>query len=146
MTLLAPPPRRGIPVLRRAADVRRHTLLHHITVPQAWPAWCEAQGLAAMNPHGGLRLDQYQVIVRAVGAGMGVALVPTCLVEDELRSGDVCAPLAEPFHIDAGYFLCYPESKASLEPLVLFREWLHAEVAKARESVRPQEGAATGTA
>lgn len=138
MTLIAPPPRRGVPPLRRPADVRRHTLLHHITVPQAWPAWCEANGLAAMNPHGGLRLDQYQVIVRAVGAGMGVALVPTCLVEDELRSGEVRAPLAEPFHTDAGYFLCYPESKAALEPLVLFREWLHAEAAKAGESVRPQ--------
>jgi len=133
MTLIAPPRQKKGAPLRRVADIHHHTLLHHATVPQAWPAWCEAHGVKMVNPHGGLRLDQYHVIVRAVSAGMGLALVPTCLVEEELRSGEVAAPLGEAFHADAGYFLCYPEAKASLEPLALFRAWLHEEAAQASE-------------
>lgn len=134
MTLIAPPPRKRTAPLKRVADVHRHTLLHHVNVPQAWPAWCEAHGIGIVNAHGGLRLDQYHVIVRAVSAGMGLALVPTCLVEDELQSGEVTAPLGEPFVGDTGYFLCYPEAKAGLEPLEVFRAWLHEEAVRAAEA------------
>ena len=131
MTFIAPPPDKMALPIRRPSDINEHTLLHHVSVPNVWPAWCEAHAVKRVNPHGDLRLDQYHVIVRAVSAGMGLALVPTCLVVDELRSGEVTAPLGEPFHVEAGYFLCYPEAKADLEPLQLFRTWLHEEVQRA---------------
>lgn len=135
MTLIAPPRPKLAAPLATPADVAEHALLHHVTVPGAWPAWCEAHGVKRSGHLGDLRLDQYHVIVRAVSAGMGLALVPTCLVLDELASGEVEAPLDETFQAEAGYFLCYPEAKADLEPLVQFREWLHREAQ--REAVRP---------
>jgi LysR family glycine cleavage system transcriptional activator len=131
MTLIAPSREKLTAPLRSPGDITQHTLLHHATVPSAWPAWCEKHGVKRSNPHGDLRLDQYHVIVRAVSAGMGLALVPTCLVIDELHSGEVEAPLAEGFQADAGYFLCYPEAKADLEPLVVFRDWLREEAQRA---------------
>jgi LysR family transcriptional regulator, glycine cleavage system transcriptional activator len=133
MTLIAPPRRSGDLPLKRAADVVHHRLLQHVSVPQAWSDWCAAHRVAGINPHSGIQLDQYAVMVRAVAAGMGIALVPTCLVEDELARGEVRAPLPPPLgchQAQAGYFLCYPENKAGLEPLVALRSWLEHTLAR----------------
>ena len=95
--------------------------------------------VAGVNPHGGIQLDQYAAIVRAVAAGLGVGLVPTCLIEDELARGEVVEPLAAGvgrFEADAGYVLCYPEHKASLPALLAFRGWLR-EAAGAAAPRRP---------
>lgn len=131
MTLIAPRPRRGDPPLRQPADVASHRLLQHVTVPHAWAQWCAGHGVGGLNPRGGIQLDQYVAIIRAVTAGLGIGLVPTCLIEDELARGEVVAPLAGPAgtHVaQEGYFLCYPQNKAGLEPLLALRDWLRAEV------------------
>jgi DNA-binding transcriptional LysR family regulator len=131
MTLIAPRPRPCDPPLRQPADVAAHRLLQHVTVPHAWAQWCATHGVGGINPRGGIQLDQYVAIIRAVSAGLGIGLVPTCLIEDELARGEVVAPLAGAagtHPAQAGYFLCYPENKASLEPLQALRDWLRAEV------------------
>ena len=129
MTLISAPQRAGGAPLSHPADVANHRLLQHANVPRAWSQWCELHHVAGVNPHSGIQLDQYGAIVRAVSAGLGIGLVPTCLVEDELAGGEVVAPLldgAGRFEADAGYVLCYPEHKASLPALVAFRKWLSA--------------------
>jgi LysR family transcriptional regulator, glycine cleavage system transcriptional activator len=131
MALIAAPRRAGDPPLRRPSDIADYRLLQHATVPRAWSQWCERQGVAGVNPHSGIQLDQYGAIVRAVSAGLGIGLVPTCLIEDELARGEVIEPLAAGvgrFEADAGYVLCYPEHKASLPALLAFRGWLREAV------------------
>jgi DNA-binding transcriptional LysR family regulator len=131
MTLIAAPPREGVAPLECPADVARHRLLQHVNVPRAWAQWCELHAVTGVNPHGGIQLDQYGAIVRAVAAGLGIGLVPSCLIEDELARGEVIAPLADGagrFEAQAAYVLCYPEHKSSLPALVSFRDWLHAAV------------------
>lgn len=127
MVLITPPARRLKPVVRRPADVVHHRLLHHVSAPHAWANWCETQGVSGINPHSGIQLDQYTAIVRAVVAGMGIALVPECLVRDELLHREVVTPLPASTGIHearAGYYLCYPEHKSSSEALQAFRDWL----------------------
>jgi len=134
MTLIAPPGRAAGRPLKRPADVVLHRLLQHVSVPQAWSQWCAKHVVGGVNPYSGTQLDQYVAIIRAVAAGVGIALVPTCLVEDDLARGDVCAPLPAPHgcHVaEQGYFLCYPENKAGLEPLVALRQWLLQSLAPA---------------
>ena len=131
MTLIAAPPREGVAPLERPADVAQHRLLQHVNVPRAWAQWCERHAVTGVNPHGGIQLDQYGAIVRAVAAGLGIGLVPSCLIEDELARGEVIPPLSDEtgrFVAQAAYMLCYPEHKASLPALVSFRGWLHAAV------------------
>jgi LysR family glycine cleavage system transcriptional activator len=122
--LIAPPSPAKKPLLRKPQDIRNFTLLQHATVPHAWAHWCEAHGVVGINPLAGPQLDQFHSLIRAVMAGMGLALVPRCLVQDDVNSGLVSAPLDDGYTDDSGYYLVCPEAKANLMPLVHFRQWL----------------------
>lgn len=127
VVLIAPPKPHQGEALRRAADIAKHTLLHHFQVPDAWPQWCLAQGLSAISTQQGPVLDNYNSVIRAVMAGLGVALVPTCLVREEIEAGLVSAPLstmAVPHQMASGYFLCCPLGRIHTPALTLFRQWL----------------------
>lgn len=133
MVVIAPP-RNARPLpLRRPQDVARHVLLQHATVPRAWETWCAQHGVQDINPLAGPTLDQYTSLIHAVMAGMGLALVPHCLVREEIRTGVVTAPLegtpAGRFEMSAGYHLCYPEAKSQVPALRAFREWIVAQAA-----------------
>jgi LysR family transcriptional regulator, glycine cleavage system transcriptional activator len=122
--LIAPPAPKSKPLLRKPQDISKFTLLQHATVPQAWAHWCEAHGVKNINPLSGPQLDQFHSLIRAVMAGMGLALVPRCLVQDDVNSGLVSAPLDDGYTDDSGYYLVCPEAKANLVPLNHFRQWL----------------------
>jgi len=110
--------------LRRHGDIRKHVLLHHVTDPVAWTRWCEAYGVRHPNPMAGPKLDQMASIIRAVMAGMGLGLVPRCLVQDDLDKGFVVTPFDEALTVSTGYYLCYPEVKAQVPAVVAFRDWI----------------------
>ena len=113
-------------------DVARHTLLRHVTVPEAWLRWSETHGVqGSIDPLAGPQFDQFQTMIRAVMAGMGLALVPRCLVQDEIAAGVVREPLADAarrggYQSDVGYWLCYPEGRMQLHALQCFRQWVLA--------------------
>ena len=134
VALIAPPPSLGGPAIRCPEDVAQYTRLRHLTVPHAWMIWAQAWGVHNLDPVDGLQFDQFQTIIQAVMAGMGVALVPRCLVETQINSGVVSEPLPEHGVIsNLGYWLCYPESRANIPPLVAFRQWLLAQSRAQRE-------------
>src|SRR5690606_29858364 len=91
--------------------------------------------------HEGARFDQYSLLSQAAAAGFGIALIPRCLIEDELRDGKLAVALRLPIRARQGYYLCYPEQKASLPILQAFRAWL-MEVSAAAEP-RPAEASAS---
>lgn len=124
VVLIAPPSPRGKPLLRKPADIAAFQLLQHVSVPHAWVSWCATHDVPGVNPLAGPQLDQFHSLIRAVAAGMGLALVPQCLVQDDIAGGLVSAPLDDAYVSEQGYYLCYPEAKTHLEPLASFRRWL----------------------
>lgn len=128
VVLIAPPASAGQKPVCEAKDVAGFTLLQHISVPHAWAHWCRAHDVSGVNTLTGPQLDQFHSLIRAVMAGMGLALVPRCLVRDDIASGAVCAPLDDDYQDEMGYYLCYPESRSHLKPLDSFRQWLLAAV------------------
>lgn len=108
-----------------AQDVGRYALLRHVTVPEAWQRWSEAHGVRGIDPFSGPQFDQFQTMIRAVMAGMGLALVPRCLVQDEITAGLVREPLPHGGYRSAlGYWFCYPEGRSQRHALACFRRWL----------------------
>ncbi|AOG22082.1 LysR substrate-binding domain-containing protein [Acidovorax sp. RAC01] len=130
VALIAPRTRVADWTIDTPGDVAHHTLMRHVTVPEAWLRWGEAHGVPGLvDPLAGPQFDQFQTMIRAVMAGMGLALVPRCLVHDEIAAGLVREPLAHRamgggYVSDMGYWFCYPEGRTQLHALQCFRQWL----------------------
>ena len=105
-------------------DLADEPLLYHTTAPGNWAQWLEAAG-APQRP---LRLctafDQVSILIQAVIADMGIALVQRCLVSAEIASGAVAVPFDLPITLRRGYFLCAPQDSRPRPGLAAFRQWL----------------------
>lgn len=111
-------------------EVLRLPLLHLETRPDAWEHWFSRKGLRTGGLPGML-FDQFSTMIQAVIHGLGVALLPTYLVEDEIRSGRLRIVLGGPEPSLGKYYLVWPSGRPEPHPLAKFRDWLAAEVAVA---------------
>jgi len=119
---------------------------------EPWRTWFGATGLDWPEPHEGSQFNDIGLMCDAASAGMGIALVPRCLVHDEIAAGLVNEPLPQHGYQSAlGYWLCYPADRANHGTLGIFRNWLvdHAAQTPGRIAVAPVapgESAAAGEA
>ena len=116
---------------RAPADIRRAPLLHLTTRPDAWEHWMRRYGVDDRAVQGML-FDQFSTLFEAAAAGLGVALLPDFLFEEELREGRIVEALPLPYHGDDAYYLCWPGDRDAHRPLALFRDWLLEEIADNR--------------
>ena len=123
------------PLLRRRAAFNDVALLQHHAVPSAWSEWCSARRVTAANVFAGPRFEQYVSLIRAAAEGMGLALAPKCLLQDELASGELVEPFDSQASLAYGHFLCYMKDRLDSPVLQSFRTWLHL---SSRSSVRVQ--------
>jgi DNA-binding transcriptional LysR family regulator len=68
------------------------TLLHTSSRPQAWPSWARYNDLPADALRYGQGFEHLYYLLEAAVAGLGVAIAPQALVEDDLRAGRLAAP------------------------------------------------------
>lgn len=126
------------------ADVARLPLLQASTRPYAWRHWFESLGLAVEKDMAGPRMELFSMLSEAAAQGLGVALVPRMLVENELASGRLVQLLPQELLSDRRYYLIHPASKAPSPALAAFAAWLEAEAARYCAEVglpRPGRGA-----
>ncbi|WP_410198892.1 LysR substrate-binding domain-containing protein [Burkholderia cenocepacia] len=71
----------------------------------------------------------------AASNGIGVALIPRLLVEDELARGTLVQVGRYEHPTGNAYFLIYPEAKAEGSALAAFREWLSGEAQRYSEGI-----------
>ncbi|MCA1971685.1 MAG: LysR family transcriptional regulator [Caenispirillum sp.] len=110
------------------ADLRRAPLLHLTTRPDAWERWFAAHDVPPEPVHGML-FDHFATAAQAAASGLGVALLPTFLVEEDLKRGDLVPALDLVTESAERYYLAWPAERATYPPLVAFREWLLEETA-----------------
>lgn len=125
------------PALRRRgralapAELARLPLLQQATRPEMWRQWFESQGVDAPQAMSGPRYELYSMQAAAAIAGLGVALMPTLLVEAELASGDLVPACRVRRPSGRHYYLVQPLGDER-PALAAFRDWLVAECAVAR--------------
>ncbi|WP_420002828.1 LysR substrate-binding domain-containing protein [Arenibacterium sp. LLYu02] len=105
-------------------QIRKMPLLHIQTRPRAWADWFARQDIAIDTSLGGTIHDQFSTINQAALHGLGVALMPDYLIEQDLATGRLVALHPEPQDIGGAYYLVWPQSKARNPALVMFRDWL----------------------
>ncbi|HUG22361.1 LysR family transcriptional regulator [Piscinibacter sp.] len=118
----------------KAADVARLPLIQQGTRPYAWRQWFASLGLSVEHDMAGPRMELFSMATEAAIHGLGAALVPRFLVEEELASGRLLALVDHAFTSDRSYHLIYPEHKADDPVLGVFREWIEGEAASDRFS------------
>jgi LysR family glycine cleavage system transcriptional activator len=122
------------PPLHSASDLRNHVLLQPTRRPNTWHDWLEANNVSGMNAWAGPRFEHFYMIIQAAIAGLGVALLPRLLVNDDLISQRLIIPFDGSFVSRDAYGLVYPASKRNDPRLEQFRKWLLDEAAMAQTS------------
>jgi DNA-binding transcriptional LysR family regulator len=109
-------------------DLSHAPLLHLTTRPKLWAQWFDLQRLPTEHAYPGARFDQFSMIIAAAISGLGVALLPTYLIEEELKTG-VLLPLFDlPMPTENSYYIVMPEKKQTNEIAMLFQNWLVSQV------------------
>ena len=108
---------------RTAQDVLNLPLLHIETRPDAWQAWFAAHGVES-GPVTGTIYDQFSTITQAALHGLGVALLPDYLAEQDLATGRLVCAWGGPTTSPGAYHLVWPVEKSRNAALQTFRDWL----------------------
>lgn len=110
------------------AELGTLPLLHLTTRPKLWAEWFLAHESPVDEAYVGPRFDQFSMIVAAAIGGLGVALLPTYLIEEELRSGALIQLPDMSMSTDNSYYVVRPEKKQSHQTADHFQEWLKSKV------------------
>lgn len=119
--------------LRTAADLAALPLLHEVTRPGAWHEWFGANAVDNPRAFHGARFDQFGMVAQAAIAGLGVALIPRFLIEEELESGRLVILLDRPIAGPNKYYFVTPHRNVGMRPLEMLRRWLVEESAGLRD-------------
>ncbi|MFE3839136.1 LysR substrate-binding domain-containing protein [Pseudogemmobacter sonorensis] len=109
-------------------DLAALPLLHLDTRPRLWAQWFDSVGVEAEHAYRGHRFDQFAMAITAAIAGLGIALLPSYLIEDELSSGRLVVVANYPMPTDQGYYVVVPEGKSSDSLSSAFQVWLVRQV------------------
>lgn len=108
---------------KQPEDLRKAPLLHLKSRPDAWEQWLCHNGIASDSVRGML-FDQLTTAAAGAAAGLGVALLPTFLFEEELKSSTLVHAIDRPMRTTGGYYLFWPTDRTDYPPLAAFRRWL----------------------
>lgn len=118
----------------KPSDLLRAPLLHLVSRPDAWERWFMLHGALAEPLHGML-FDQFATAAQAAISGLGLALLPEFLIQDELARGDLVRALDLPMQSAEQYYLVWPANRSAYPPLVAFRQWIVQETQGNKASV-----------
>jgi len=105
-------------------------LLQNAGRPSLWLHWLRLVELSYSGRIQGTRFSHHEMIINAATHGLGLAVVPTFYVRDELASGQLHMPFGDPVRSDDSYYLVYPERKSHNPSIVVFRDWLQRTIRK----------------
>ena len=110
--------------IRSAEDLLAEPLLYHSSHPENWSIWARKARIALRSESLTTGFDSVLNLVSGGLAGSGVALVQRCMIEDELRSGRLVAPIPISASTGRGYYLCRCRSLGPHMAADRFEQWV----------------------
>jgi LysR family transcriptional regulator, glycine cleavage system transcriptional activator len=110
--------------IKSPADIVPYPLLHQMSRPTRWAEWMTEAGVKLTGSLSGPTYEQFSMIAQAAVAGMGVALLPLFLIEDELADGRLEVVSDQSLATKTSYYLVVPESRVSSSAVKAFSDWL----------------------
>ncbi len=116
--------RHGLPAA--PSDLRRWPRVNDAE-RKAWRRWFEAQGVEDPGPARGPSFDDAGLLLQAVFAGQGAALLPATVVADDLAAGRLVQLAGAHRLEDFAYYLVCPEGSEARPKVAAFRDWIVGE-------------------
>lgn len=91
--------------------------------PGAWGRYLAQQSVPGQRPVG-MVFDQFATMTQAAIHGLGVALLPLFLIEEQVRSGVLVPAWPARGHGLGSYYLVWPREMPPRPPLIAFRDWI----------------------
>jgi len=117
-------------------DIASMPWIHTRDLPTVWMAWSETEGheqtghlLRDGSDH---FFDFFIMAIRAAVAGLGVALLPRVLIEQELATRQLVRVSDYAAINSQKTYLMFPEQKRDWAPLAAFAGWIEAEMTRYR--------------
>jgi LysR family glycine cleavage system transcriptional activator len=104
---------------------------------KGWRLWFEAQGIEDAGPARGPSFDDAGLMLQAVLAGQGAALLPAAMMAPEIAQGRLVQLSKVTWLEDFAYYLVCPEGSRDRPKVAAFRDWLLGAVR--------QKGASSGS-
>ena len=124
MPVCAPSLVKGPNGLRKAADLKRFTLLHIGSFADDWQVWLTAAGIKGIDWTRGVSFDFPLAAYQAAMDGLGVALGRQPLVDPDLKAGRLVVPFEFKRSSDYAYYLVYPAEAIRRRKIKAFRDWV----------------------
>jgi LysR family glycine cleavage system transcriptional activator len=115
-------------------DIRNCTLLHALPRIGQWRNWLEVAGVSGVDAERGPKFQSTPLALEAAKSALGVAISNREFVQDHIRQGTLVAPFQVEVPSQSGYYLIYPQERASDPKIEAFRDWLLAKVLRGEPS------------
>ncbi len=110
--------------IRKPADIAQHMLLQVAARPAVWQGWFQSHGLPNRTMRWGAQFELTTHLIQAVASSLGVGLLPTLLVAEELQQKILVPALDEEYSTGAGYFFLAAPDKLAIPAVAAFRDWV----------------------
>ncbi len=110
------------------ADLLSYPLLMIESRTGDWGRWFAAQGIAGQRPSG-MMFDQFATMQQAAIHGLGIALLPTFLIAQDLSAGRLVPAWGTPTPSNGAYWLVWPKDTATRPALAALRDWIGGQIA-----------------
>jgi LysR family glycine cleavage system transcriptional activator len=139
--LCAPSLMRGRGKIRTVDDLRKHRMLHDVSIPgdserNSWLRWLEFAGASNIPHHRGARFSLAELAMQAAIDGAGIVLGRVVLAERDVAAGRLVRPFDTVMPLEEIYFLVMPEGPALRPEAQCFRDWLKASIGRRKSRNR----------
>jgi LysR family transcriptional regulator, glycine cleavage system transcriptional activator len=110
--------------LQTPTDIAQHLLLVVNTRSNVWFRWFEQQGLPANRMRLGPQFELTSHVIQAVASGIGVGLLPSFLVKEELQNGTLELAFDLPLISGYSYYLHVRPEQLILPSVSTFTRWM----------------------
>ncbi len=112
-------------------DLGHHLLIHSDNCMVQWSDWLREYHAPPLDLSRGPHFDRSYMSIAVAVEGLGVCLESTLLAQRELAAGRLVAPFADRIMAVAGHHVVVHRSKAGLQKIRTFVDWITRETAAA---------------
>jgi LysR family glycine cleavage system transcriptional activator len=103
-------------------DLAGHSLIGNRTRPSDWENWFTVAGATAPQPV--QFVENRELVLSAIRAGLGIGMLDVSLLQCELRGGDLIQPFQKELHTGWSHFFVTPAGRQLSSACESFRSWL----------------------